>query len=276
MSDWADPHADDLRARIVSGIVLGGAAVFAAIAGGPWLAGACAAAATAMSFEWARMAERSTVTLGFALNLAASLGAIMAASWGKMEVALLWATAFAVISGLRRGFSTRGLETGFGALYIGAPCAALVWLRSGAEGLNVVLALFFLVWSADVAAYFGGRAFGGPRVAPSLSPRKTWSGMVSGALAAAGAGAGFADSINAPIATWAVVGACLGAIGLGGDLFESAAKRRFGVKDASGLIPGHGGVLDRVDGLLAATAAAAVAAVSAPRFFSVLFPEQAG
>jgi phosphatidate cytidylyltransferase len=273
MSDWADPHADKLLVRVVSGLVLGGLGIGAALAGGPWLAAAAAAAVTAMAFEWVRMSEPAPHLPGWIIAALAALGSVMAASWQRFDLAALLLAAGAGLTMLRRagGFMAR-LEAGFGALYIGLAPTVLVALRGlDTIGLVAVLALFSVIWSADIAAFLGGKFIGGPRLAPSLSPRKTWSGLVCGVLAAAVAGWAFASVHGYPPGLWFAVGGALGALGLGGDLFESLIKRRFGVKDASGLIPGHGGVMDRLDSLIAATLALAIGVVVAPGAAAALF-----
>jgi phosphatidate cytidylyltransferase len=250
--DWSD-----LGARILSSLVLAPAVVFAAWAGGPWIAGAAGAAVVAMSYEWARMSEPKAVIPAFGFVLAGSLGAVMFASWRELGLGVLWVCACALLSAFRRRNLIQALETGLGAVYIGAPAAVFVWLRDRApEGLETILTLFAVIWSADVFAYFGGKLIGGPKIAEGLSPNKTWSGIVTGALAGAAGGYGLGAAFGAAAAlgwVWASIGALLAFTGLMGDLLESFLKRRFGVKDASRLIPGHGGVLDRIDGLMMAT-----------------------
>src|SRR4029077_2356901 len=148
------------------------------------------------------------------------------------------------------------IETAGGTLYIGLPCAVFVWLRRQPEGLSIVLVLFTMIWAGDIFAYFGGKLIGGPKIARGLSANKTWSGIVCGVGAGALAGAGCGVVLGASPGLeglWLLVGAVIAFTGLMGDLFESFLKRRFGVKDASKIIPGHGGVLDRIDGLMAAT-----------------------
>ncbi len=145
-----------------------------------------------------------------------------------------------------------------GLLYISAAVFSLLALRA-AEGFGAITIywLFILVWSADTAAYFMGRSLGGPKLAPKLSPNKTWSGFIGALLGAAIVGAGVGLYLEKP-SVWLliVVSAILGAVSQVGDLLESSFKRRFDKKDMSGLIPGHGGLFDRVDGLLAAALAA--------------------
>lgn len=250
--DWSD-----LGARLASGIVLGVAGVTAAWFGGPWLAGACGAAVVAMSYEWARMSEPEAVMPAFLLALAGSLGAVMFASWGHLFYGAGWMAACMLVSGCRRRSVVAFVETVGGGLYVGLPCALFLWLRGREpDGLETILSLFAMIWSADVFAYFGGKVIGGPKIAEGLSPNKTWSGIVAGVLAGAAAGWACGAMVGAEglrLQVWVGVGVLIAFTGLMGDLFESFLKRRFGVKDASKLIPGHGGVLDRIDGLMAAT-----------------------
>jgi phosphatidate cytidylyltransferase len=140
----------------------------------------------------------------------------------------------------------------FGGLaYIGLPVWSLVVLR-GTGSADLILALFSMVWATDIAAYFGGKAFGRHKLWPAISPSKTWEGLGCG-IVAAGA-AGIISSLFVPFPSTFhggfAVGAAIAIVAQAGDLFESWIKRRAGAKDSSNLIPGHGGVLDRVDGLM--------------------------
>jgi len=156
--------------------------------------------------------------------------------------------------------ANRSLWMGAGALYILAPCLSLVWLRGDpAIGRETVFWMFVLVWAADIGAYAFGRMIGGPRLAPAISPKKTWAGFIGGISCAGVTGAVTAIMLGkGSIIPLAVVSLALGAVSQGGDLLESWIKRHFKVKDAGNIIPGHGGVLDRVDGLLAVAAATAL------------------
>jgi phosphatidate cytidylyltransferase len=148
-----------------------------------------------------------------------------------------------------------------GIAYIGLPCIALVWLRGeDPAGRALVLWLLLAVWATDVGAYFAGRLIGGPRLAPRLSPNKTWAGLIGGALCAAAMAliVPLLEPGGPSVTALAVGGAVLAVVAQAGDLAESSVKRRFGAKDASHLIPGHGGLFDRVDGLLAAALALAL------------------
>jgi phosphatidate cytidylyltransferase len=270
--DWSD-----LGARILSSAILAPAGLAAAWAGGPWLAGACGAAVVAMAYEWARMSEPKDLTPAFLFALIGALGAVMFASWRMLDWGLVWLAGCGAVSAVRRRSLSGVIETAGGLIYIGAPPAIFLWLRDrGDEGLATILALFIIIWSADVFAYFGGKVIGGPKIAEGLSPNKTWSGIVTGAMAGTAAGYGCALLFDASADVrlgWLVVGLVLAFTGLMGDLFESFLKRRFGVKDASRLIPGHGGVLDRIDGLMAATLLFGAVLALWPRLSAVLIGE---
>ncbi|MEQ9641789.1 MAG: phosphatidate cytidylyltransferase [Alphaproteobacteria bacterium] len=143
-------------------------------------------------------------------------------------------------------------------LWLGLPACALVWLRLQPEiGLWLVGWLLATVWASDTGAYFAGRGIGGPKLAPRISPNKTWAGLIGGMVAAAIAGGAVAAWGGFAVLPAAGLSAVVAALSQGGDLAESMLKRRFDVKDSGTLIPGHGGILDRVDALLAAAPATA-------------------
>jgi phosphatidate cytidylyltransferase len=155
----------------------------------------------------------------------------------------------------------------FGVFYIGLAGVCLLWLRQEGEHLAVnynwsaVLMLFCQVWATDSCAYFAGRKFGGPKLAPGISPNKTWSGLIGGIAGSVLTMVVFAALVDARghLLAYAIIGAVLAIVAQAGDLFESYVKRRAGVKDSGTLIPGHGGILDRIDGLLAAAPVFALA-----------------
>jgi phosphatidate cytidylyltransferase len=137
-----------------------------------------------------------------------------------------------------------------GVAYVLFPLGGMLVLRFGPHGFGLTIWTLAIVWATDIGAYFTGRYFGGPKLAPSISPAKTWSGLVGGAVAAGVVGPVVAaQGYNMPMACF-VLGAPLGLLAQGGDLFESWLKRQAGVKDSGSLIPGHGGVLDRLDGVV--------------------------
>ena len=137
-----------------------------------------------------------------------------------------------------------------GFVYALLPALALLWLRDRApQGLELLYWVFIVTWSTDIGAYFAGRAIGGPKLAPSISPNKTWAGLVGGMISAGLAGLAWTQYVMLPLALiW--LAPLFAAAAQGGDLFESWLKRRAGAKDSGTLLPGHGGILDRLDGLV--------------------------
>jgi phosphatidate cytidylyltransferase len=248
----------NLGQRVVSGVILA-----AVVLGLTWLGGlpfrVLAALIGALVFhEWATMSglyaarrQAAALWLLVAIPLLAMVAGqpalpVLAASLGASLLAGL------VVAGRAPARVAIG-----GVAYALFPAVALALLRGGdTAGLAAIVYLFAVVWATDILAYFTGRALGGPKLAPSISPGKTWSGAAGGAAAgvAAGTAAGAAAGAS-PLLTVAGLALFLSVVSQAGDLFESALKRRWGAKDSSALIPGHGGVMDRVDGLVAAAVA---------------------
>ena len=249
---WAD-----LRLRVVSAVAMAAAAVATAWVGGPIFGLFWLLAAAAVTWEWNGLvgAERTAALFGI------EVAALAAAAFLASEKSLLLAVAalgLGVLATMLLSGRARRAVTGLGLFYAGVLAFALPLLRgSDVDGLAVILWLFAVVWGTDTMALFGGRAIGGPKLAPRLSPSKTWSGFAVGV--ASGALLGFMVAPRSACSACVVTaGLAVGAAAQAGDLFESALKRRFGVKDAGSLIPGHGGVMDRLDGFIVATALAAV------------------
>ncbi|PWC51818.1 phosphatidate cytidylyltransferase [Azospirillum sp. TSA6c] len=193
-----------------------------------------------------RLPARLMATIGILVALMVQIVAGPAAGLGA-------AAAFAVLTAIVGGGSDRGL-LGFGVLYVAAGMAGLMWLRDLPDsGLSLFLFVLFAIWATDIGAYAAGRSIGGPKLAPRISPKKTWAGLIGGMAASALFGWLVALAFGAARPDIALaVGAATAVVGQAGDLFESAVKRRYNVKDSGQLIPGHGGILDRIDGLLAA------------------------
>jgi phosphatidate cytidylyltransferase len=204
---------------------------------------------------------RLFVVLAITAALTVAAGWLAGPAVGLAVVA--GALALVLLAAPRLGVGHRW--AGAGTLYVGLPLVALTMLRGSAEhGAAAVLWLFAVVWLADIAAFAAGRTIGGVRLAPSISPAKTWSGALA-ALAAAAACGWLAAPLVGGTAPALLAGFSLAvaAVAIGGDLAESALKRRFGLKDAGTAIPGHGGAMDRVDSMIAASVA--VGAVGALR-----------
>lgn len=190
--------------------------------------------------------------------------ALGAAYYGGWPFALFWAIAAIAVLWEWTGLVNGAAWIAFGIVYAAAMFAAPVLLRADASyGLLAIVLLFAIVWSTDIFGYFAGRAIGGPKLLPSVSPKKTWSGAIAGTLGAMIVAVVVA-SLFGSFGTGAVaaVALLLSVCAQAGDLFESFVKRKFGAKDSSQLIPGHGGVMDRLDGFWAAALAACVIGVS--------------
>jgi phosphatidate cytidylyltransferase len=191
--------------------------------------------------------------------------AISAAWLGGIPFVVFWVAAAALIlwEWLHITASQRLALLFPGLVYAAVACVAPIVLRLDAHyGLAAVLLLFAVVWSTDVLGYVAGRLAGGPKLWPAVSPKKTWSGAIGGTLGAAVAGVLVARANSLALAPVAALSVVLSIAAQAGDLMESALKRHFGVKDASHLIPGHGGVMDRLDGFIVATFVAALIGIS--------------
>lgn len=270
----APDKSRELKLRIASAVVIAPLALALTWWGGAAFAALVVVCCVIMMDEWTTIvlgASRQPLRLmsialvGLAVAIAAfgvRFGATPIVAIGSVIALLGVASALSMREAREGGSDEAALRWApWGALYAGFPGIALVSLRDAGIGLWLVLFLFAVVWSTDIAAYFCGRALGGPKLWPRVSPKKTWSGAIGGLVVAALAGAGVAHFAGAPRA-WPVlvVAAALSIASQGGDLFESSLKRRFGVKDSGRIIPGHGGLLDRVDGLVAAAVLALVIA----------------
>ena len=251
----------DLGIRTASSLILIPAVIACAWYGGFWFKGLVLLLAGLIAHEWVSIVHPKNITQ-YALHMAAAICGTLFPDMFGVGIALLAILALALASGLlvRFGNSASSKWRYFGVFYVGFPAIAFTLLRSDPTyGFSAILWIFLIVWAADILAYFAGRTIGGPKLAPVISPKKTWAGL-GGAVA----GSTLASSIFAytfqlnGISALAVLAASLALVEQVGDLFESALKRFHGVKDSGTLIPGHGGVIDRVDGLIAVAVFAAV------------------
>jgi phosphatidate cytidylyltransferase len=257
----------NLAIRAGSAVVLAPAALWVLLA--PGKLGAAlrliliAVVVALLAIEWAMMcARQSSTKIAIAVTLAV-LAAVFTADFGHYRimwlVLVLGAGAAALIA---RGIAARPADAAFGVLYIGGPCLALMWLRgAGPYGDRWTVIVLAVAWAADIAAFLVGSALKGPKLWPQFSPNKTWSGFIGGLVAATFAGLAVARFLPMGLdaSEAAALGLFAGLATMAGDLWESVLKRRFGVKDSGDLIPGHGGLLDRVDGLMFAFLAVAAA-----------------
>ncbi|MFC3124721.1 phosphatidate cytidylyltransferase [Pseudoroseomonas globiformis] len=277
MSSPSAPAADrakrwrDLKKRAISAAVLGPGALLCAWLGAEAWTALMAVAVALLCWEWVRLCGlRSHLWPGMALPATVFLAcacAVFGQSWLGLCVLMLgFAVTWTVPPRLHRkqGPPPPASWLALGVLYIGISGISLIALRHDNEaGRDNVLFLFFVVWASDIGAYLFGRLIGGAKLAPAISPGKTWSGAAGGLLCAMAVGWIAADwlvSGNPPALKVLWVAAVLGVATQLGDLLESWVKRHFNVKDSSMLIPGHGGLLDRLDGLMAAAPVAALLA----------------
>ncbi len=252
----------ELRTRVVSAAILAPVALAAVIYGGLPFAALVTLVAAIAFWEWTAIGKADDPAWPRATALLCLVvGLIGLAALGPDWIMLVAAAAvLAIVAGLHRPMFR---WIGLGLVYVAVPCASFIVLRQSEPfGWAAILFILCVVWATDIAAYFGGRAFGGPKLWPRVSPKKTWSGALTGLVAAVLVGGLVVWLTRAGYPrTGLFLAAPLSIAAQAGDLFESAMKRRFGVKDSGSIIPGHGGVLDRVDGLFGAAALAWLIAV---------------
>ena len=252
---------DDFAPRLTSGLAMGAVAALCTFLGAVPFAMLVIAVAILLSWEWGRLVHGREGDVVITVHVVAAAGAAVLAAFEKVGLGLLVLPIGAILAMLL-SLGRNSLFSALGVFYAGLPAVALIWLRSDATlGLLAVIFVIIIVIASDTAGFLTGRLMGGPKLWPRLSPNKTWAGLV-GALAASSIIAAlfwFAVPESSAVRL-AAAGAMLSFVAQAGDFAESAIKRRFGAKDASSLIPGHGGVMDRVDGLVAAASAVGLAA----------------
>lgn len=254
MSDAPKPvRFGDLGVRLASGLALAAIGLAAVSIGGHVFGGLVAVAAGLMLWELHRVVtgDGGVDAAPMVVLVVAAAGAVVATmvkslAAGALVIAI-GAFVVALLAPKGRGWLAAGL------VYVAlAMCFAVVLRATPGAGLALTIWLVLVVVAADVGAYFAGRALGGPKLWPAVSPGKTWSGALGGLAAAVLAGVLVALALGWPLGRLALLSAAMAAASQAGDLLESALKRRFGVKDSSRLIPGHGGLLDRLDAIMGA------------------------
>lgn len=254
----------DVGIRAASALVLAPLALLAVWFGGVWILGVLLIASLVLSTEWAKMSAPSDWKAIAAAVAVALLLTLLSDLKGTLSFSLVLLVFGAAAAGLFAKVRRQsGVDAAYGVLYLGWPMLLLVWLRDGDAtiGFYWVTLAFVVAWASDIVAFLVGSAVGGPKLWPRFSPNKTWSGFIGGLVAGTLAGAAMAALPEAGIRSigWsALLGFAAALATMAGDLWESALKRRFGVKDAGTLIPGHGGLMDRVDGLMFAVVVVAI------------------
>lgn len=249
---WAD-----LRVRVLSALVLLPVGLGCLWLGGWAWIGLVGAASLGLALEFLALCGAREAGVTRLIVPAAAIGAALFAAFG-----LAWAgLALLAAASLLVWLVSRRIAPALGVPYVGLTAIALIWLRGGGEaGWGRVLFVLLAVWATDISAYVIGRVIGGPRLAPAISPGKTWSGAAGGLVGALVVGWSVAALHGGGSV---LLAGLLSVIAQSGDLMESWLKRRYGVKDSGRLIPGHGGLLDRLDGVMTAAPAAALLAMIA-------------
>jgi phosphatidate cytidylyltransferase len=252
-------RSNELVLRVLSALVLVPCAIATAYVGDWPFQLFWGAAALVVFWEWTSLvtgADRRSVLLAGAASVVLALALVV----GGYRLAAVIVLAMGMLATAALARSERRIWVAAGVSYAGSLGVAPIVLRSDGEaGFLAIMFLFAVVWATDIVAYFVGRAIGGPKLMPQVSPKKTWSGALGGTVAAVLAALAIAKA--AALAGWfaiAMLAIILSIIAQGGDLFESFLKRRFGAKDSSHLIPGHGGLMDRLDGFVTASLVAAL------------------
>ena len=247
----------NLLIRVLAALVLAPAAIAIAYAGGWLWTLLVTLAAIGLYVEWLMIVGAAQQTRAVVSGVAALAAAGLSLASGRTEAALfVLAVGLAAVALLSR---ERRIWTAAGFFYAAAAEIASVLVRlDQLSGFAALILILLVVWATDIGGYFAGRGLGGPKLWPRVSPQKTWAGALGGFVASLAISAAFAAFGFGKTGPLLLLGAILSVVSQLGDLFESAVKRRFGVKDSSHLIPGHGGVLDRLDGFVAAVVLAAI------------------
>ena len=249
----------ELKQRVLAGIVMASVAISVTVLGGWSFAVVWLGASLAVAYEWQRLVHKDKSAVPVVVALVVVVAAVSGALWSNpailiLSVALMLIAGFAVAKG-------NMVATSVGVAYAACFGAAVLLCRGNdTNGMIVILWLFAVVWGTDILAYFTGRYFGGPKLWPQVSPKKTWSGAIGGLFSGVllGCLVLFALGVS-PTFPHVILSIAFSVLTQMGDLFESAVKRRYDVKDSGSLIPGHGGFMDRLDGFIfAAIFAAAV------------------
>jgi len=269
----ADPREKErtpasIKLRWASALLLVPLSLWTVWQGGWLFASLVGLVAVLMAFEWTRLVHGEGVLWVFYIHsgvvlLSISLTALGEPGYGMLAIVFGGLLVFMVAlkTGRDPGWSVLGI------LYTALPCVSILWIRTAHNlGLEIVVSLFFVIWATDTGAYLAGKTLGGPKLVPKLSPSKTWAGLAGAVFWAAlfALMAAYLMDVR-PLILFTVAGALLAIVAQIGDIAESAVKRHFRAKDTSGFIPGHGGVLDRFDGLMFAVVTVALVLLAQSR-----------
>jgi phosphatidate cytidylyltransferase len=260
---WVARLGGDFAVRLLTGLAMAAAVGLFTLAGPTPFAVLMTAVALIVGWEWGRLVHGPDGGILAAVQLATIAVAGVLAASGFVGLGTL-ALPIGAILALLLSLGRNSFLAALGVFYAGFPTVVLIWLRSDPSlGLLAVIFLIVIVATADTAAFVCGRLLRGPLLWPRVSPNKTWAGFLGALGASAAVGALFWLVVpGASVTRLAVAGALVALVAHAGDLAESALKRRFGAKDAGSILPGHGGVMDRVDGLAAAASAVGLAAIA--------------
>ncbi|SFU74151.1 phosphatidate cytidylyltransferase [Bradyrhizobium arachidis] len=236
--------------RVLAALVLAPLAIALAYAGGWLWALLVTLVSIGLFAEWLMVVGAGSTALTGAGTIAIAMMGLCVAA-GALKTAIIVGCIGGVIVMLIARGKFVWAATGFA--YAAAALLASILVRKDlANGFSALMFVLLVVWATDIGGYFAGRSIGGPKLWPRVSPKKTWSGALGGFMASLAVAGGFAACGIGKAIPLLLVSAILSVVSQAGDLFESAVKRRFGVKDSSHLIPGHGGLMDRLDGFVAA------------------------
>jgi phosphatidate cytidylyltransferase len=260
-ASWTERLGSDFPMRLAAGMILAALAAAVTFAGVTPFAVLVVVGALVVSWEWGRLVHGADAGIVVAVQMVTAAAAGILATLGLVGLGILALPIGAILAGLLT-LGRNSLFSALGVFYVGLPAVALIWLRADPSlGLLAVVFVIAVVAAADTAGFVAGRLAGGAKLWPRISPNKTWSGLAGALAASAIVGALFWFGLpEASAVRLATTGAALAVVAQAGDLAESALKRRFGAKDTGAIIPGHGGLMDRVDGLIAAAVAAGICA----------------
>ena len=256
----ANPKWADVGVRTLSAVILAPVVLIDIWYGGIWFQIFAAFLGILMAHEWTIIAHGRS-TSQFALHALAALFAAFVPGEAGAPAALagIFVIAAVAYAGVAFGPRAKSWWNYVGVPYVALPVLALVILRDDEQwGLHAIMWLVAVVWAADILAYFAGRLIGGPKLAPRISPKKTWAGLGGAMVGSAIAGGLYGWHVAPWILPLVIMAALLAIVEQAGDMMESAFKRHYGVKDSGHLIPGHGGIMDRVDGLIAVVVVAGI------------------